>query len=180
LRDGTPIPLHIARMLACDCSRVDVEISESGEILDVGRARRTIPSAIGRALWLRDGGCRVPGCGRRHHLHAHHIEAWAVGGKTSASNLVLLCPSHHTLVHEGTLSVDVLDGRIEFSNVHGTPIRPAPDRLEGLDSLTVVEPGFDRDGTPQWDGSRLDVDDVLSWMWVAEQSRGGLALARAA
>jgi hypothetical protein len=61
LRDGTPIPQHIARMLACESSRVDVEIGKSGEVLNVGRARRTIPSAIGRALGVRDGGCRVPG-----------------------------------------------------------------------------------------------------------------------
>ncbi len=73
LRDGTPVPLHIARMLACDCTRVDVDISESGEILDVGRARRTIPSAIGRALRLRDGGCRVPGCGNVDH---EAIDRW--------------------------------------------------------------------------------------------------------
>jgi hypothetical protein len=115
-------------MLACDCTRVDVETSESGEILDVGRARRTIPSAIGRALWLRDGGCRVPGCGRNHHLHAHHIEAWAAGGKTATSNLVLLCSSHHALVHEGQLHVAVQDGKVEFRNARGLQIRPAPQR----------------------------------------------------
>jgi hypothetical protein len=132
LRDGTPVPLHIARMLACDCSRVDVETSESGEILDVGRARRTIPSAIGRALWLRDGGCRVPGCGRKRHLQAHHIEGWAEGGKTSASNLVLLCSSHHTLVHEGQLHVSIRDGKLEFRNGHGREICPAPSRSQDL------------------------------------------------
>jgi hypothetical protein len=128
LRDGTPVPLHIARMLACDCTRVDVHMSESGEILDVGRARRTIPSAIGRALWLRDGGCRVPGCGRKHHLHAHHIDAWAYGGETSKSNLVLLCPSHHTLVHEGRLFVEVHAGKIEFLDAYGSKLNPVPIR----------------------------------------------------
>jgi hypothetical protein len=179
LRDGTPVPRHIARMLACDCTRVDVATSESGEILDVGRARRTIPSAIGRALWLRDGGCRVPGCGRKHHLHGHHIEAWADGGKTSASNLVLLCPSHHGLVHEGQLFVDVHDGRIEFRNAYGLKLHPAPDRgndLEAVDHwLRTAEPGFDRDGTPTWDGSRLDNDLVLSWMFAVESSPGLLS-----
>jgi hypothetical protein len=179
LRDGTPVPLHMARMLACDCSRVDVETSESGEILDVGRARRTIPSAIGRALWLRDGGCRAPGCGRKHHLHAHHIEAWADGGKTSTSNLVLLCPSHHMLVHEGQLFVDVHAGKIEFRNVHGLKLHPAPERsgdLEAIDHwLRTAEPGFDRDGYPQWDGSRMDLDVVLSSMLVAEKTRGAQA-----
>jgi hypothetical protein len=175
LRDGPPVPQHIARMLACDCTRIDVATSEAGEILDVGRARRTIPSAIGRALWLRDGGCRVPGCGRKHHLHGHHIEAWADDGKTSISNLVLLCPSHHTLVHDGQLFVDVHEGRIEFRNAYGLKLHPAPERSEDLEAidhwLRTAEPGFDRDGTPLWDGSRLDLDLVLSWMFAAERGR---------
>jgi hypothetical protein len=182
LRDGTPVPLHVARMLACDCTRVDIETNESGQILDVGRARRTIPSAIGRALWMRDGGCRVPGCGRKRHLHAHHIEAWAEGGGTSKSNLVLLCPSHHTLVHEGQLLVEMLNGNIEFRNAHGLEIRPAPERgsddREAIDHwLRTAEPGFDHDGNPQWDGSRLDLDDALSWLAVAETTRAAFARA---
>jgi hypothetical protein len=171
LRDGTPVPLHIARMLACDCSRVDVETSASGEILDVGRARRTIPSAIGRALRLRDGGCRVPGCGRKHHLQAHHIEAWAEGGKTSASNLVLLCPSHHTLVHEGQLRVGVRDGKLEFRNGYWLEIRPAPARGRAL-GREAVEAGvrgkaieFER--FPRWDGSRMDLGAAVNWMCAA-------------
>lgn len=165
LRDGTPVPLQLARMLACDCSRVDVQTSEAGEILDVGRARRTIPSAIGRALWIRDGGCRVPGCGRNRHLHAHHIEAWAEGGETAAANLVLLCPSHHTLVHEGLLHVSVREGKLEFRNAHGLKMRPAPDRGADLEELDcwLRKPGFERD-YPQWDGSRFDLGDALSWM----------------
>ncbi len=105
LRDGTPLPLHVARMLACDAARIDVSVGESGEILDVGRSRRTIPTAIGRALALRDGGCRVPGCDRSRHVQAHHVEAWAEGGATRVSNLVLLCPGHHWLVHEGKLHI---------------------------------------------------------------------------
>lgn len=172
LRDGTPVPQHIARMLACDCTRVDVETSETGEILDVGRARRTIPSAIGRALWLRDGGCRAPGCGRKHHLHAHHIEAWADGGKTSTSNLVLLCPSHHTLVHEGQLFVNVDEGKIEFRSAYGLKLQPSPERsvaLEELDRwLRTTEPGFDRAGTPLWDGSPLDLHAAVSALLAAE------------
>ncbi len=73
-------------------------------------------------------GCRVPGCGRKYHLHAHHIEAWADGGKTSQSNLALLCPSHHALVHEGQLTVEVAEGKLEFKNAHGLPIPVVPPR----------------------------------------------------
>jgi hypothetical protein len=167
----------MARMLACDCTRVDVDMSESGEILDVGRARRTIPSAIGRALWLRDGGCRAPGCGRKHHLHAHHIHAWADGGETSKSNLVLLCPSHHTLVHEGQLFVEVHDGKIEFRNAYGLKLHAAPERstdLEAIDHwLHTIEPGFDRNGTPLWDGSPLDLQVAVDWIWMSERTHGG-------
>jgi hypothetical protein len=175
LRDGTPVPLHMARMLACDCTRVDVDMSGSGEILDVGRARRTIPSAIGRALWLRDGGCRVPGCGRKHHLHAHHIEAWADGGETSKSNLVLLCPSHHALVHEGQLFVAVHDGKIEFRSAHGLKLHPAPRRDGALAAvnhwLRTPELALDRRGTPLWDGSPLDLDAAVTGIWISERTR---------
>jgi hypothetical protein len=169
LRDGTPVPLHLARMLACDCSRVDVDVGQSGEILDVGRARRSIPSAIGRALWLRDGGCRAPGCGRRHHLHAHHIEEWAEGGKTAMSNLVLLCPGHHLQVHEGNLFVRLRDGKIAFENRYGLRLDPVPERSEDIEAierwLHGTDPGFDRAGTPVWDGSPLRLADAVNWLY---------------
>jgi hypothetical protein len=140
-----------------------VSVAQAYEILDVGRARRTIPSAIGRALRLRDGGCRVPGCGRRHHLHAHHIEAWVEGGKTSKSNLVLLCPSHHTLVHEGQLSVDVRDGKLEFRNAYGLEICAAPRRVhdrEEPDRWWRDTPKVDR--FPLWDGAPMDLEYVMN------------------
>jgi hypothetical protein len=175
LRDGTPVPLHVARMLACDCSRVDVDVAQSGEILDVGRARRSIPSAIGRALWLRDGGCRAPGCGRRHHLHAHHIEEWADGGKTAASNLILLCPGHHLQVHEGNLSVHLRDGKLELQNRHGLKLDPVPARSDDFEAierwLRTTTPGFDGTGTPVWDGSRLHLADAVNWL-VSAHNRG--------
>jgi hypothetical protein len=175
LRDGTPVPLHMARMLACDCSRVDVEVGEFGEILDVGRARRTIPSAIGRALWLRDGGCRAPGCGRRHHLHAHHIEEWADGGKTAASNLVLLCPGHHLQVHEGNLSVQVREGKLVFENRRGLKLEPVPARCADFEEierwLHTSELGFDRAGTPVWDGSHLHLGVAVDALYAAQQTR---------
>jgi hypothetical protein len=142
---------------------MDVTTNEAGEILDVGRARRTIPSAIARALWLRDGGCRVPGCGRKRHLHGHHIEAWAEGGKTAKSNLVLLCPSHHALVHEGKLSVDVHDGRLEFKNAYGLAIPAVPPRPgdpETIGRWLCEPPQVAR--FPQWDGSPLDLEYVVN------------------
>ncbi len=175
LRDGTPLPLHVARMLACDAARIDVSVGESGEILDVGRSRRTIPTAIGRALALRDGGCRVPGCGRSRHVQSHHVEAWAEGGATRVSNLVLLCPGHHWLVHEGKLHVEVRSGRLEFLNAHGLRIESTPrHEIEG-DAIAAWLDGNDHDGcddpTPTWDGSRLNLHEVIGWMMLGEGFR---------
>ncbi len=173
LRDGTPLPLHVARMLACDAARIDVSVGESGEILDVGRSRRTIPTAIGRALALRDGGCRVPGCGRSRHVQAHHVEAWAEGGATRVSNLVLLCPGHHWLVHEGKL--EVRSGKLEFVNAHGLRIEPTPRHAIEDEALAAWLDENDHDDcadpTPTWDGSRLDLHEVIGWMMLGEGFR---------
>ena len=115
-------------------------------------------------------GCRVPGCNHRRHLHAHHIHNWADGGKTSASNLVLLCTGHHTAVHEGTLSVGVREGKIVFENTYGLRLRPVPARDDEDTQawLRTAERELDTDRYPSWDGSRLDLDVVLDSIHCAE------------
>jgi hypothetical protein len=165
LRDGTPVPLSVAQMLACDAHRVDVRVDESGQ-LDVGRSRRTVPTAIARALALRDGGCRVPGCGRGRHLHAHHVQAWAAGGETSVDNLVLLCPGHHWAVHEGRLHVSCEAGKLEFRNVHGLTLHAAPHHAIDADALAAILASADPSGEPPmvWEGQRMQLDAVIGWM----------------
>ncbi len=54
-------------------------------VLDVGRLRRTISPALMRALLVRDGGCRFPGCCSKAWLEAagriiEPAPAPAVGG----------------------------------------------------------------------------------------------------
>jgi hypothetical protein len=180
MRDGTPLPLEVARMLACDSARVNVTADQTGALLDVGRSTRTIPPAIGRALWLRDGCCRAPGCGRRRHLQAHHIQHWADGGPTCMANLILLCNQHHKSVHEGQLFVEIRDGKIVFRNAHGLEHPTAPpaaatgEELEALerflrDADLHIDPSLNE---PMWDGTPLNLDDALAWMSVADQTRG--------
>jgi len=90
-----------ARRVACD-AQVTRVATHSDAVLDVGRATRTIPAAIRRALIARDGGCTHPGCNRPHRwCDAHHIVHWADGGPTSLGNLRLLCRRHHRMAHEG-------------------------------------------------------------------------------
>jgi hypothetical protein len=85
------------------------------EPLDVGRATRTIPPAIRRALILRDGGCAFPGCTRPPRwTDAHHIQHWADGGPTKLTNLVLLCGHHHDTIHHTPWTVRITHGHPEF------------------------------------------------------------------
>lgn len=99
LDDGTALPRATTERLACDAGVVEVHEDSRGNVLDVGRRRRTIPTMLRRALRLRDGGCRFPGCTNRF-VDGHHVVPWARGGATSLSNLCSLCRRHHTWVHE--------------------------------------------------------------------------------
>jgi hypothetical protein len=89
-----------ARRLACDCKPLPAVLGGDSEPLDIGRAQRTVPLGIRRALVARDGGCTFPGCGRPPGLcDGHHAAHWADGGVTSVGNCCLLCPHHHQQVH---------------------------------------------------------------------------------
>jgi HNH endonuclease len=48
----------------------------------------------------------LPGCQNQRFVDAHHVEHWAHGGETTLDDLVLLCPRHHTLVHECGYTID--------------------------------------------------------------------------
>jgi hypothetical protein len=102
MRWAGPVVAETVRRVACDASVSRVVVGGAGEPLDVGRASRTIPSALRRALVVRDGGCRFPGCDRPPEwTDGHHLQHWADGGETKLENLVLLCRRHHRVVHEG-------------------------------------------------------------------------------
>lgn len=112
---GQQISAADARRLACDCKLIPVVLGGDGEPLDVGRAMRTVPLGIRRALIARDGGCRFPGCHRPPGLcAAHHVRHWVDGGETSVGNCCLLCPVHHQQVHLQGWDVTIQGGRVEF------------------------------------------------------------------
>ena len=122
---GGRVAVETARRLGCDGALLGVVKGAQGEPLAVGRRTRAVPPAIRRALRVRDGGCRFPGCDRARHVHAHHIRHWADGGETALGNLVTLCSFHHRQVHEGGYGVRVRQGAIEFTRPDGRVIPPA-------------------------------------------------------
>ena len=164
----TAIAAETARRLCCDAGIVPVVDGPNGEPLSVGRRTRSIPPAVRRALASRDRGCRFPGCPATHRLHGHHVRHWADGGETSLDNLILLCPTHHRLVHEGGFDVQRLDdGAFRFTNPLGLTVRP-PKRPETSfpDAIIVQNDslGFAIDcetATAHWHGERIDYDHAL-------------------
>jgi Domain of unknown function (DUF222)/HNH endonuclease len=96
-----PVVDEMARRVGCDAVCSTLEVDEQGAPLTVGRATRTVPPSIRRALMVRDRGCCFPGCDRPPAwTDGHHLVHWADGGETSLENIVLLCRPHHRLVHE--------------------------------------------------------------------------------
>src|SRR5690242_561521 len=90
------------RRLTCDSGVYRVLTEGRSEILDVGRATRTVSQGLWDALVARDGGCTYDGCtASPAWCEAHHVEHWADGGETCLDNLRLLCWRHHRGQHEG-------------------------------------------------------------------------------
>src|SRR5215467_9937416 len=108
LEPGSPVarldwgPLvtgRTARLIAEDASVAPVLV-DGGEIVHAGRRSRVVPAPVRRALNLRDGGCRAPGCTMPPDLCSpHHKKHWVDGGEHRLPNLDLRCDAHHARLH---------------------------------------------------------------------------------
>jgi Domain of unknown function (DUF222)/HNH endonuclease len=97
-----PVSSTTVERLACDSSIARVLLDSESTVIEVGRSKRVVSEPARRALRVRDGSCRWPGCERHGSwTAAHHLVHWIHGGTTNLDNLVLLCHRHHWMVHEG-------------------------------------------------------------------------------
>lgn len=129
-----PIEPATAQRLACDAKVAPAVVGEGGEVLYLGRARRTASRAQRRAIRIRDGEtCQFPGCTQTRFLDAHHAVPWIRGGQTDIDMLLNLCRRHHTAVHEGGLGITRERGRWVFRYADGQEVcelrPPSPGRL---------------------------------------------------
>ena len=85
---GARLHPETARLLACDAHLIPVVLGSASQPLDIGRASRTVPTGMRRALVTRAGGqCEMPGCDRpASHCDAHHCWHWSEGGPTKLDN----------------------------------------------------------------------------------------------
>lgn len=169
--DGCHFPLAAAtaRGLACDAALVTVLEDGAGNVLNIGRKTRTIPPALRRALFLRDQGCRFPGCCESRFVDAHHIQHWCDGGETGLDNLILLCRHHHTLLHQQGFQIVRETTGFEFVRPDGRKFPHAlttqfAPRDECLDDSLLIETESHglglhidaRTAVTQWQGESMD------------------------
>ena len=173
---GLHLGREAARRVACDAGIVVLRHAAGGEVLDVGRRTRIVPSAMRRALQSRDRGqCQFPGCDSRH-CDAHHVEHWADGGETRLQNLVLACRFHHRALHEGGFRVVPGDaeGQFRFLRPDGTPL-PAEPPLASWEGAPLAPTDArlaaagvsigPHTATPEWYGESLDLTAALDVLW---------------
>lgn len=121
LDDVGPVTPEAARRWACDANVSRVITDGRTQPLEVGRRTKVVPPPLRRAVAVRDGGCRFPGCGRPPGwCDAHHVKHWADGGETGLSNLVLLCRPHHRVVHNRRFGLEMTNGVLVFTRPDGT------------------------------------------------------------
>jgi hypothetical protein len=115
-----------ARRLACDSATQLVVKDEQGRITGVGRNEQAVSRSTRRAVEDRDGGmCTFPGCERDVFVECHHIDHREHGGSNHPDNLLLVCWTHHALVHEGGWSLKGPAGpHITWVRPDGSPFEP--------------------------------------------------------
>jgi hypothetical protein len=127
---GHGLALTARQVLAmCCAAQVSAIRWADGLPLDVGRAARTEPPGLRRALEARDQRCRWPGCDAlAAWTTAHHINGWRRGARTALGELVLLCHLHHTyFVHQAGWSITGdPNGTLHFTHPGGAVSLPSP------------------------------------------------------
>ncbi|AZG46332.1 HNH endonuclease [Gordonia insulae] len=173
--DGGPA-LESADVDEARCGGVERKVrrGKRGVVLKWGRKRRLPTRALMRIIFERDRSCRVPGCGRTRHLHAHHVRFVSHGGTTDPDNLILLCSTHHRALHRGEFSIRAMgDQQFSFHRSDGSIIDDAPPMRAPDDWQPDIR--IDNDAVlPINPGRRLDLGyttEVLHavWTWKAQE-----------
>ncbi|QDO89325.1 DUF222 domain-containing protein [Ornithinimicrobium ciconiae] len=107
-------PEQVGRF-ACTGDVTPIALGDYGEPLYLGRTVRLATPGQFKALLVRDGGCTFAGCTvPGTYCDAHHLAWWSREGGTDILNLVLLCPRHHTLVHDKDLTATIRGSNVTW------------------------------------------------------------------
>ena len=116
-------PSDLARVFALglECLQENLERKKFGKCSRPGKRRgsknnRYVPPEIKREVWKRDNGqCTFVGtggkrCESREGLEFDHIDPVARGGRTTVTNLRLLCRAHNQYAAECTFGSEFMRG----------------------------------------------------------------------
>jgi hypothetical protein len=122
MESGESASMATVERLACSGGVVPFVLDGTGQVLDLGREQRLFNQRQRRALAVRDGGCRWPGCDRPPSwTEAHHIHEWVRDhGRTDLADGILLCRHHHLRLHNDRWRIERRAGRYW--------LEPPPDR----------------------------------------------------
>jgi hypothetical protein len=139
---GIPLPDAMVEQLRANAVIEPVLVDEHGTHLATGTRRTVLSAKITRAVLLRDGHCRWPGCERRTGLQVHHLVPRSWGGGDDLANLAAVCTGggtdHHTkLVPHGPWTLT------------GNPNQPHGLRLVHRDEACVTPDQAEQLGPPR-------------------------------
>ena len=123
---GIPLPDAMVEALRASARIEPVLVDDQGLPITVGKVSSAVSSKVLRAVMLRDGHCRIPGCEINYGLHAHHLRPKSWDGTDELSNLAMVCTlagHHQMLVPNGPWALV------------GNPNRPDGLRLVHVDEL---------------------------------------------
>ena len=112
---GGPVSAESLRMLCCDAAVVPIVMNGTGQPLDVGRATRTIPDGLRRAVAARDAGCAHPA--RASYVlggNSPPVGSGSTGARRHCRTCAMLCSAHHRQIHSTEWLVRIRDGLPEF------------------------------------------------------------------
>lgn len=126
---GDRVPAHVVRRISENAAMQKV-MTVGSHVVNLGRSVRFASEQQYRALVVRDGGCRWPGC----HIPAawceiDHLLPAHAGGATDLDNLVMWCSHHHHEKHRPGVRVHGTAHSLRIQLANGSVIDcPVPRR----------------------------------------------------
>ena len=160
-----------ARRMLCDAAMQGFRTNSNGEA-EVGTTTPVVSRRLRRALKLRDGSCRFPGCTMAAWVDCHHIKHWIEQGPTRANNLVCLCRRHHRLMHEGGWNITGDPaGELFFHQPDGTIIAAQPPTRAGDAALVNQLALSAKQGRCGWVTKRCNYSAIAEFLHDTERAR---------
>jgi hypothetical protein len=96
---GIPLPDSMIETLRAGADVEAVLVDRDHTPITASTTCSVLSPKIARAVVLRDGHCRWPGCTRRHGLQVHHLWPCSWGGGDEIANLAAICTGGGTDHH---------------------------------------------------------------------------------